>query len=120
MSPEIRKSLLCRRTSDAPVKPRFFFLDNFCDRRVAHSFPLSTSPRSNPRIDTVTFRHGFNLLDFESEERQFLEETSVTLDPSNSVVAPENMPSRLISLPLHVVYYILEFMVAVQIFFGLY
>jgi hypothetical protein len=62
-------------------------------------------------MDSISLRHDFNLLNYELEERQFLEslESQSALSVGHS--RNEAMPSLLIALPLHVVYYILEFMV---------
>jgi hypothetical protein len=74
---------------------------------------IDVNPSSTPdpsALDPSSFRRDFNLLDFESEERQFRE----GLDPQSALTVERSgneMPSLLIALPLHVVYYILEFMV---------
>lgn len=78
-------------------------------------------------------RHEINLMNYDLEEKQYFEDNNTTADLYNLSIESQlttttttqnaqlnNLPSRLISLPLYVVYYILEFMVIIfEIFFEL-
>ena len=77
----------------------------------------ATSP-TYQSAETMSFRYDFNLLDYQSEERQFIEDHATnqpvvisTDQPMSLIHSQDSAPSILIALPLHLVYYILEFMV---------
>lgn len=79
---------------------------------------MGASSPSYQSAETMTFRYDFNLLDYESEERQFIEDHTTnqpvvisTDQPMSSINSQESTPSILIALPLDLVYYVLEFMV---------
>lgn len=96
------------------------------------SINSSSSPSSSSLLlnERNTNRHELNLMDYDLEEKQFIEDNNnevhylstnqsqqglgegqFNIGPDFDPI-PENIPSRLISLPLYLVYNILEFMVS--------